>query len=182
MKTFKNRPNLPKKLEDGGVIWDSRSVAVVASVVVKAMDGDLYILAGKRGKGSFDHAGEWNLPCGYLDWDENGTEAVIREVYEETGLDLTKYISEYSLLCNNLKEPWFVNTSPKENRQNVALRYGCIISSSELPELTTEHSEQDEVEELQWIHQDEIDNYTWAFNHDDVIKIYLDKVGYVQMI
>lgn len=181
MKKFKNKPNQPHKLEDGRILWESRSVAVVACIVAKC-EGELYVLANKRGTGTMDNGGKWNLPCGYLDWDETGTEAVIREVYEETGIDLDKYIGEYSLMCNHLKEPWFVNTSTKENRQNVALRYGCVIRVNELPEVTDGHSELNEVEEIQWIHRDDIDNYEWAFNHDDVTKIYLDKVGFVLLM
>jgi len=32
---FKNKPNTPHKLPDGKILWESRSVAVVAFIIVK---------------------------------------------------------------------------------------------------------------------------------------------------
>lgn len=181
MGKFNNRPNTPHKLNDGRIIWESRSVAVVACVFALC-DKELYVLSGKRGKGAFDSNGKWNLPCGYLDFDEDGKEAVMREVYEETGLDLSQYLGTHQLVINNLDNPWFVNTQPTENRQNVALRYGCVIKVHKLPELTNEHSELDEVESLEWIHEDFIEDYDWAFEHSKVIKKYLDIIDITHLL
>jgi 8-oxo-dGTP pyrophosphatase MutT (NUDIX family) len=172
MKQFKNKPNPCHTLSDCRMIWESRSVAVVAAIVVHC-EGEFYILAGKRGTGS-DNIGKWNIPCGYIDYDESGTEALFREVYEETGLDLEQYVGTFSLVVNNLEHPWFVNTNPNENRQNISLRYGCVLHLNELPILSSENSEPNEVEELQWIHEDEIEDYDSAFNHNEVIKTYLN--------
>lgn len=35
------------------------------------------------------HPNKWCLPCGYLDWDESIHHALIREVFEEVGIDIT---------------------------------------------------------------------------------------------
>jgi len=174
---FKNKPNIAHKLPDGKILWESRSVAVVSCIFTKVYD-DIYVLAAKRGKGSADYQGLWNVPCGYIDYNEDGTSAVIREVYEETGLELFKYINTNNLIINNLYQPWFVNTDPNENRQNISLRYGCVLKLNQLPELNSENSEPDEIEELKWIYIDNINDYKWAFNHNRLIEDYYDKIEF----
>jgi len=159
---------------DGKEVWESRSTAVNCVVIAK-FEGELYVLIGQRGKGAPDSKGLWNLPAGYLDRDEDGTEACYREVWEETGL----YLPEQTIVVNNLIQPWYVNTHPSENRQNIALRYGCVIScDNELPKLTNENSEPDEVDDLLWCNILDLDNYEFAFKHDIVIEKYLNLIGY----
>ena len=175
---FKNKSNILHKLPDGKIVWESRSVAVVACIFAK-IDDDLYVLSGKRGKGSADYQGLWNVPCGYLDYNECGSSATIREVYEETGLELFKYINTNKIIVDDLYQPWFVNTDPNENRQNVSLRYGCVLELDQLPLLNSDHSEPDEIEELKWINVNDIDDYDWAFNHNLLIDDYFDKIEFV---
>lgn len=170
MKNFRNRPNTPHKIGDR-IVWESRSVAV-SCVILAILDDEMFVLSGKRGKLMPQSAGMWNVPCGYLDYDEDSTEAAQREVYEETGLDL----DEHEIIINNLDTPWFVVSNPTEVLQNVTLRHGCVILVNELPKLTSEHAEPNEVEELKWIPLNEVDNYEWAFNHSNVIKKYVDLV------
>jgi hypothetical protein len=61
--------------------------------------------------------------------------------------------------------------------QNVSLRYGIYVESKslpELPELNTKNNEvSGEVSDLLWMPIQEINNYKWAFNHNEVIKRYL---------
>ena len=171
---FKNRHNASHNV-GGRIVWESRSVAVNC-VVVAGRPSNPYILLGQRGKGAPDSSGLWNVASGYLDWDESGTEAVYREVWEEFGL----YLPDQKIMVNNLLNPWHVNTQPDENRQNVSLRYGCVISlvGNELPILTFENSEPDEVADLKWVPKSELTNYKFAFNHDVVIKQYLNLINY----
>lgn len=169
-RKFNNVPNKSYNV-DGKIIWDSRSVAVVACILADYHD-ELYILIGQRGTGVPDSVGKYNLVCGYMDKYENGRDAVEREVYEETGLDL----SEWDIIQNDLDEPWSVNTEPTENRQNIVLRYGCVIKVHKLPELTSEYSEPNEVSDLRWIKYQDIDNYDWAFNHDIIIRKYFQRL------
>lgn len=170
MRKFKNKPNKCHKLEDGSIVWESRSVAVVATILSNYKNKN-YILIGQRGSGVPDSVGKYNIICGYVDFDESGTEAVHREVYEESGLDL----NEYKIIYGNLDEPWSINTEPTENRQNIVLRYGCVIQVDELPILTSEYSEPYEVSDLRWIEYKDIDNYDWAFNHNNIIKQFFEK-------
>ena len=68
------------KGENGEELWISRSV-VVACVVARITDEHkIEVLVEKRGP-EVSATGRWCFPCGYLDYDEDLTQAVIREVY-----------------------------------------------------------------------------------------------------
>ncbi len=60
-----------------------RNPAVGVAVVV--LEGSR-ILLGRRGRGV--KAGEWCIPCGYVEWDEDVRDGARREVREETGLEV----------------------------------------------------------------------------------------------
>jgi len=145
--------------------WFSRSVAVCAVIYIK--EGmETWVLASQRGPGSADPelVGKWNLVCGYLDWDETTMEAVIREVKEETGVDISK---EYIRLIAVKSNP------KKDKRQNVTLRYGIVLSGKrEDWEKQFSHAgnEPGEVGEIRFINTKDLKNYKWAFNHDQVIQ------------
>ena len=92
---FNNRPNIchniPAKTETGlettRILWESRSVAVVCVVLLwKPFCKEPWVLVSQRGPNSADYQGLYNVVCGYLDWDETGFEAVLRETWEEVGL------------------------------------------------------------------------------------------------
>jgi len=55
--------------------------------VVVAIEKEGKILLGKRAPGSFQ-AGKWCLPGGFVEFDDNFVDSAIREVKEETDLDV----------------------------------------------------------------------------------------------
>ncbi len=57
-----------------------RNPAVGVAVIVRQDDG---VLLGRR---SGSYGGQWCIPCGYVEWDEDVREAARREFAEETGL------------------------------------------------------------------------------------------------
>lgn len=59
-----------------------RGPAVGVAVVV--VDAQSRILLGRRCRGQ--RAGQWCIPCGYVEWGEDVRAAARREVQEETGL------------------------------------------------------------------------------------------------
>ena len=183
---FNNKPN-PSRIIDGKKIWFGRSPSVICAIIVRecpvpghSID---YILISRRGKGSPDHIGKWNLVCGYLDWHENATNGCYREVWEETGLDLKELIETEYVLSNHMDQPFYVNTDPSENNENVGLRHGVHIRVESIEDfikknpLTWENSEPNEVDGYAWITLDEVEDYEFAFNHDDVIRYYVDMVN-----
>lgn len=201
MKVFNNIPNKSHFIENpnwftkfvnwfrkifkisvkGRTLWESRSVAVNAYIFAY-FNSENYVLVGQRGIGAPDYRGRWNVPSGYMDWNETGSEATNREVWEETGFDLTKI---KKIIVSFLDQPWFVNTDPNENKQNITLRYGVYFHADTLPDLTDENSEPNEIGDLKWLKLDDFHNnnsYKWAFTHDEKINIFeniLIENGYI---
>lgn len=176
---FNNRPNNSYKFGDK-LVWESRSVAIVGVVLVTDTI-ETYVLVNQRGDGAADNRGLWNLPCGYLDWDENGHQGICREIYEETGLYVPEVMKDYNVLINYMGQPFFVNTDVKENRQNVSLSYGvCLdVGSREgifklSSKLTNKFSEPNEVSDVKLINIEDLSKYKFAFNHDRRIKYFLN--------
>jgi len=61
-------------------------VGVGVGVAVIVRDEDGRVLLGRRARGRY--AGLWCIPCGRVEWDEDVRAAAIRELREETGLDV----------------------------------------------------------------------------------------------
>ena len=145
----------------GKTFWYSRSVATTIGVFCKNANGEWCVLANKRGEGAPDFQGFWNIVCGYLEHDVTGEENCQKEVFEETGINIP--IS--SIVFQG------VNTNPSENRQNVSLRYIAILDDCcENYVLSDKNSEENEVSDIKWIPLSNIDKYSWAFNHNLLIK------------
>lgn len=144
---------------NGKTYWISRAVAAVG-IVYKKDETGISFLAGLRGKGCPDFNGCWNLICGYLDFDETIEMAASREVREETGLDIPP--DEWVLIT--------VNSDPKSDpRQNVVFRFITKYYPS-YGDFDLSNCEPNEVEDVRWIHESEIDSYDWAFNHKELLK------------
>lgn len=154
--------------ETGKEDWVSRSCAVVGFIYKVDEKGDFYLLASKRGKGCPDFVGKWNVPCGYLDYDENAMQAVSREIHEEVGLNIPHYM--WTL--------WFVNTSPASEKQTVSFRF-VVEYNEDYGNLTNEYCEPEEVEDIQWINFNDFNKIEWAFNQKEVVRqfIFLIKNG-----
>lgn len=161
----------------GKTLWSGRYTAI-CGIVIYNLNGALHFLANKRGQGTPDYQGCWNLPCGFLEADESAEEGCVREVFEECGIRIK---SPDLFELNN------VETEPEKcNNGNVTLRYVCFISDEDdydemiddsalLLDGSDNHAdlrggEENEVDDVKWIHEDEIDYYNWAFNHKEVIE------------
>ena len=175
---FNNKENEQLTLADGRVIWLARSSTVV--VTVWCFVGNTpYLLLGKRGEGCPDQIGKWNLPCGYLDWNETLTEAAYREVFEETGVNI-RDINKHSILLAYIDQPWKVSSNHYSNnpayKQNISHHYAMIFSADKLPKLSMDYCELDEVSELHWAPMESLNSYDYAFNHKQLISLFLSRV------
>lgn len=132
---------------------DKRGVGVVLIVLNHIPERGMGVLATQRAE-DISEGGLWCLPCGHLEWDETGEECAVRETCEETGLMYDKhtlYLFE-------------VDTKPTAHNQNVILRYMTLTEGTVMtgPNLS-------EVKDMKWVRPDELDDYKWAFGHDNVI-------------
>lgn len=172
MPIFQNIPNHIVKSESGKAHWVSRSAAAVVTIILN----NSKVLILKRGK-NISASGKWCTPCGYFDWNENGTDCSIREVWEETGLDLSDTQSPFKVVKSYMNYPWDIVTDPTLNyNQDIALYYGISIQSEIEPILTTANCEEGEVDDVKWVNISDLNQYNFAFNHDKRIAKFLEHI------
>lgn len=177
-----SRENRMIKGENGEELWISRSVVVICVVARITDENKIEILAEKRGP-LVSATGRWCFPCGYLDYDEDLTDAVIREVQEETGYTLER------------KDVNFIdiNSKPEGKKQNVGIRHIAFIDNDK-KQISDFELDTNEVTELKWVEIGEsvgnifnidvnkLDCVKWAFNHKSLIihliNEYCNRYGY----
>jgi ADP-ribose pyrophosphatase YjhB (NUDIX family) len=173
--TFKNKGNEEVELKDGRKVWLSRSPAVVAVILAIEPSSDrIFVLTEKR-SAMMDEGNKWAVVSGYMDWDENGMEAIIRETYEETSFHIPKY--ENRLVFNNDGDPFYVHTDPHTDaKQNVSLSYIFIFEFDQIPK-EIEQFKDKEISEVKWMEISEVfwSKRDWAFNHDQRIEMAVEK-------
>lgn len=155
-------------IKDNKEYWVARNVAI-ACFVFTSINGEWHILANKRGDGTPDYQGYWNCPCGYLDYNETIEQAVIREVFEETGIKLlsTKFFG--------------FNDAPTDDHQNITFKYYSILKEPQFININNKTEsrggESNEVKDVKWIPIRKIFNYDWAFRHDEIIYDLFKTIG-----
>lgn len=148
------------KDENGKEQWISRSVVVSCVVTRLTDDKKIEVLVEKRGP-AVSATGRWCFPCGYLDYDEDTTGAVIREVREETGYELDR------------KDITFVgiDSKPEGKKQNVLVKHIAFIDAKD-KQIDGFELDTNEVTELKWA---EIGTYT-SNTFIDMFNIDIDKL------
>jgi len=173
--TFKNRGNEEVELKDGRKVWLSRSPAIVGIILATEYNSDnIYVLTEKR-SAMMDEPNKWAVVSGYLDWDENGMEGIIRETYEETSFHIPSH--EKNLVFNNDGQPFYAHTDPNTDaKQNVSLTYIFIYEFMKLPR-EVESFKDKEIKEVKWMEISEVfqGGKEWAFYHDERIEMAVEK-------
>lgn len=162
----------------GHTLWSGRYTAVCGIIVYRNRDGELMFLVNRRGTGTPDYQNHWNLPCGFLEADETGQQGCAREIFEECGIRVKN--PDDLILCQ-------VETDPaKCNNANVTLRYMLYITDPDTYDrliddseyfngddtvhlLNNRGGEPDEVADVKWVNENDVDDFEWAFNHHEVL-------------
>lgn len=164
------KKNFPIEYQ-GEKYWFSRSVACAVVVLARDKKGHLYVLTNKRGQGSDFYKGYWNIPGGFIDFNENAETCAARECFEETGVVIDP---------KKLKLISF-DSEPLGEQQVIHARYAVLHDDFIEDIITTnEHSEPDEVEEIKWMDvttSEDVDfitnNYQWTRDQIKYIKMAL---------
>jgi 8-oxo-dGTP diphosphatase len=131
--------------------------ATVAAIISPDREKGDIILLTKRGVHPFKNC--WCLPGGHIDASETALEAVIREIAEETGLELT----DPQFLC------YSDEIFPEYSFHAVALAfYGTGKGLLQLMP--------DEVREIAWFALQEALKLPLAFNHQQILQRYAQQL------
>ncbi|MEM6254020.1 MAG: NUDIX hydrolase [Cyanobacteria bacterium P01_D01_bin.156] len=164
-------PSTPNRcvVVDGEELWISRSITVLA-ILVFVQGGKAYVPLNKRGPDLPSEVGKWCLAGGYLDYDETVGGAVLREVWEELGIDLSYFQAKHRLE-GSLDQPSLVFSEPLRS-QNVTMHYPLMVfleADSALPALEPQVS-LGEVTEVGWFTVEDALTMELAFNHQDILR------------
>lgn len=150
--------------DKGQEFWISRSCAAECAVF-RFIKGTWHVLANKRGPGCLNNVGLWNIPSGYLDYDESLEECAVRETHEETGI------------CIDTPVFYTIDSIPQhDKRQNIVVVFWTIYEGHDV--LTDRYSEPGEIAEIRWIPINELDRYTWINDRhkERIINIYREHI------
>ncbi len=130
---------------------EKKPVLVVDGIVMQ----NNKILLLKRKKDPF--SGKYVLPGGHVEFGETTRNAIVREIKEETGYDVT-VIATLGAYDDPLRDP---------RGHYVSLVYICAWSAGK------KQIKEDEVESIDWISIDDLGKYEIGFDHLKMIKNYL---------
>ncbi len=164
---FNNRDNERVELPDGSLVYIARHTATAYQI--RLIKDDLeYVLMGKRGALMHDHVGKWCMPCGFLDWDEHVRHAAMREVYEESGLNILEVKEKYKIIIDYTVRPYRIKSNLNSPMQNVVHHYGIMFEADEFPEIHTRFAK-GEVDETRWVPIEEVKHLECAYDHKEII-------------
>ncbi len=157
------------------------AIPCVGAIVEKIIDREKYILLQTRRKnGGGDTNGKLELPAGKIREYEGVLVALRREVFEETGLTVTKIFGEDSLAISLIDDAETVSFEPFCITQNLSGAYSIILltfvceATGELLEST------DETQNVGWVKIDEVrrlvkeEPHLFFFMHVNALKKYLN--------
>lgn len=147
---------------EGKKLWYSRSLACNIMIFRKTINNEWEILACKRGQGCEFNKGLWNVPGGFIDFNEDAVSCALRELKEETGV----VIDPIEVFFNRL------DTEPHGVRQTmVASHYARFVEEDTKDwKFTTEFSEPDETEEIKWVSLKDLHKYKWTRGQFEMIE------------
>jgi len=125
-------------------------IATVAAII-KSDEGK--ILLTRRNVEPFK--GQWCLPGGHIDQNENVKDAVVREVKEETGLDFEGEFFDY-----------FDEIVPERDWHAVVM----VCTGKGLGKIATQESE---VTDIRWLSLEEACSLQLAFGHNKILNEYV---------
>lgn len=137
--------------------YDYPRPTVTADALVFAVEGNsLKLLLIQRARAPYE--GMWALPGGFVDMDEDIDDAVVRELKEETGLELSGF--------HQLQAFGKVGRDPRH--RTITIAYYCFIT-----ELIAVKG-MDDAMNAQWFSLDALPPL--AFDHDEIIKAAIIKL------
>ena len=149
-------------------------------VVFKIDKGELYVLLVKRGLSktgttneSRPFTGYWALPGGFIRGKENAEDALIRELKEETNLNINKNktkIYQTGFYSAPDRDAWaFDGHEAGKWRQTMSVSFAVITQASHLPSADTDAADA-KYFKISDVFSENIENKILAFDHNEILK------------
>ena len=143
--------NFPIK-RNGKEYWVSRSMVISLYVFGYDVNGNLYILASKRGPGAKHGKGLWNVVAGFLDYGYSLEDTCVKECWEECGvrIDPNKVIS-----CG-------IDSSRNGKRGDISAKFYTVLDDTiDKHEPSIKNCEPGEVTEAMWVPINKMKDLKW---------------------
>lgn len=124
------------------VIQDNESNLIRAAILIIEHDGEF--LLTKRSDTLRSYPGHWVFPGGKIDENETAREGLIREVLEETNINLSHKIKDLKFISLYTLDEFYIRL------------YKIDVSSKFRSVIESEMCVTDEVQELGFFHKDEL--------------------------
>lgn len=157
------------------------AIPCVGAIIEKIIDGKKHILLQTRLKnGGGDTNGKLELPAGKIREYEDIFSALRREVFEETGLTVTKIYGEESLRSTKIGDVKTISFEPYCITQNLSGAYSIILNTF-ICEAEGEPLEKtNETQNIRWVNVFEVKQIiekepeSVFFMHFNALKKYLN--------
>lgn len=157
------------------------AIPCVGAIIEKIIDGKKHILLQTRLKnGGGDTNGKLELPAGKIREYEDIFSALRREVFEETGLTVTKIYGEESLRSTKIGDVKTISFEPYCITQNLSGAYSIILNTF-ICEAEGEPLEKtNETQNIRWVNVSEVKQIiekepeSVFFMHFNALKKYLN--------
>ena len=127
----------------------------IAAIIERKINGKKHIIIQERCKEEGNETnGQYELPGGKIREYENAYDAVRREVFEETGLKITKIFSEEEMV--NSKNTYTISFNPFCVTQNLQDAYSIIVNHFICEAEGEPVFETDESRNIRWIEISEL--------------------------
>lgn len=149
---------------EGNKYWYSRSIA--CSVILQSFKDNIRrILVVQRGPNS-TYPGKWFIPGGFLEHDETLYECALRELHEETGIDIGGNSGE-----DIFTKMHVIDEPELSSMQTVTFVFSITRGDAyDLP-TTNLFSEPGEIADIQWVTPEEFKKLDLAFNPKYIDRI-----------
>ncbi|MBI5530715.1 MAG: NUDIX domain-containing protein [Candidatus Doudnabacteria bacterium] len=139
---------------------EGKNIPVVGAIIERENNGQAEVLIQTRWKPEWDpvYSGTIEMPVGWIEEYENLFDALKREVFEETGLTITKIKPNVQTKKFSLKEgdesfafaPYFCFQQTKGGKPWIGFIFLCEVAEGEPV------AQESEVKDIRWIKKEEL--------------------------
>lgn len=126
-------------------------------LLLRVKEGNIQVLLTKRGPNMFE-PNKWCIPGGHLNNGEIPLDGGIRELKEETNIDITPLKSDLQVYGIHP-----ISTI----RKGYGITYTCVLPPSFKYTLKPQS---EETSDIKWFNHDEIPHDQMAFDHGDIVE------------